>query len=198
MYNSLFHCMVFVWNVCGDHLLCGGFLCWLRSRLQQGWAIREMCAWSLYKLGAIDITWQSNWIKEHEKNFILCSELENHLPRDRWLFPPENYRILKNWMESYDFSQNWYAWFWVSEKNWSKAAIMFSSSCGQILCISKRMSVLQSFSTKSNYFLLHYVERYKTWQQHHIQWLVLRGIMLYCYMSAYHIDDIIMRSFKVL
>lgn len=31
MYNSLIHCITFFRNVCGDHLLCGGFLCWLRS-----------------------------------------------------------------------------------------------------------------------------------------------------------------------
>lgn len=28
----------------------------------------------LQKLLATDVTWQSNWIKEHEKNLILCNK----------------------------------------------------------------------------------------------------------------------------
>lgn len=66
----------------------------------------------------------------------------------------ESYVFLKTGMHRFEY-----------QKKLIKSSYHVSSSYDKILCISKRMSVLQSFSTESNYFLLHYVERYKTWQK---------------------------------
>lgn len=195
MCNSLFHCITFVWNVCGIHLLCVGFdpLNSVRLGLQRDVCSESLKSWVLLMLPdkvieLRDMRRISSYVTNWKTTFPETGGCLHLRTTEFWKTKWKAMTFLKTGMRGFEYQK----------KNWSRAAIMFSSSYGQILCISKRMSVLQSFSTKSNYFLLHYVERYRTWQKHHIEWLVLIGVMLYYYMSAYHIDNIIMRSFNVL
>lgn len=126
----------------------------------------------LQNLLAADATQQSNWIEDRRRTSSYVTNWQ--------IIPPESAVVIFTWqLQNFEelndqktLTQICHAGFWISERFWWREAIIFSSSYSQILCMSRRGSVLQSFSTKSNYFLLHYVERYKTWQKHHIKSLM--------------------------
>lgn len=82
IYNNLFHCIAFVWNMCDDHLLCGGFLCWLRSTDFSKAGPSERCVLEVSKSWVLlMIPDKALELKEHEKNLFYVTNWKTIFPQ---------------------------------------------------------------------------------------------------------------------